>query len=420
MSGFSAADRPLLVCISDIHLTDALHGSVVSKADQFERFWTRIQAARGHRPAQLCFVGDVFDLVRSPAWLEGRQRPYHPGDNVGVTRTVERIVTATLAREAPFFAAIRRRVQAGELEVHYVQGNHDRLLRHAKEARRAIGLALTGRDEPITLHRELAFPDHGVLAYHGHLSDPINFDDDGDATIGDAIGSELILRFPQRIRAMIGADHPAIGDIDDIDDVRPVYAVPAWVRQLGAVQRDLLRPIGQVWSELVDEFLGNDFVSRWLRKQHKTFGLDLGKKLRLLLELSRTRIMAAAHDERLTQLYKVVQHSFDGKMSALAGQQLSRHAGLRYVVNGHSHFAAMQPLGRLGGRPAVYFNTGTWRTVHQIGHDLGGRPSFVPYDAMSYLVMFPDGDTLGRDYEWWTGALVARNEPGHATAEGGR
>jgi hypothetical protein len=46
--------------------------------------------------------------------------------------------------------------------------------------------------------------------------------------------------------------------------------------------------------------------------------------------------------------------------------------------------------------------------VHQIGHDLGGRPSFLPYDAMSYLVFFPDGDKLGREYEWWTGASVAR------------
>ena len=57
----------------------------------------------------------------------------------------------------------------------------------------------------------------------------------------------------------------------------------------------------------------------------------------------------------------------------------------------------------------MYFNTGTWRTVHQIGHDLGGRPAFVPYDAMSYLVFFPDGDALGRDDEWWTGALVGRD-----------
>jgi UDP-2,3-diacylglucosamine pyrophosphatase LpxH len=401
------AERPLLVFISDIHLTDKLHGGVADKAAQLERFWTRIQAARGHRPAELCFVGDVFDLVRSPTWFEGRQRPYHGKDNVGVGKTVERIVEATVAREAGFFAGIRKRVESGELVLHYVLGNHDRLLRGSPAARIAVSRALTGRDD-LEFKSEIAFPEHGVLAYHGHMSDPINASPDGDATIGDAIGSELILRFPQKIRGMVGPDHPGLEEVDDIDDVRPVYAVPAWVRQLGVIKKDLYRPIGQVWGEVVDEFLSNDFVRRWLDDKRKPFGFDIGKKLRLLLELSRTKVMATAHDERLTQLYRVVQHAFDGKMSTFAAQTLAGRKGLRYVVNGHSHFASMQPLGRIDGRPAVYFNTGTWRTVHQIGHDLGGRPAFVPYDAMCYLVFFPDGDAMGRDYEWWTGALVGR------------
>jgi UDP-2,3-diacylglucosamine pyrophosphatase LpxH len=162
-----------------------------------------------------------------------------------------------------------------------------------------------------------------------------------------------------------------------------------------------------VWSEVVDEFLANDFVKRWLTTQRKTFSLDLGKKLRLLLELSRNKLIAHGSDEKLTQLYRFIQHSFDGKMSTVAAGELGRRRGLRYVVNGHSHFPSMQPLGTIDGKPAVYFNTGTWRAVHQIGHDLGGRPSFLRYDAMSYLVFFPSDDKLGRDYEWWTGALVA-------------
>jgi UDP-2,3-diacylglucosamine pyrophosphatase LpxH len=384
----------MLIFVSDLHLTDRLHGNAVSKAQQFERFWTRIREARGHRPAELCFVGDVFDLVRSPGWFATRHRPYHGASNNGVVQSVERIVAETIEREAGFFKAIRERVAAGELKIHYIVGNHDRLLLSAPAARKAVARALLG-EEDLPLHRELEFRDHGVLAYHGNSGDPLNASPDGDATIGDAIGSELILRFPQRVRALVGSDHPGIEHIDDIDDVRPVYAVPAWVRQQSAVQRDLLRPMSQVWSEVVDEFLSNDFVTLWLKAQHKTFSLDMGKKLRLLLELSRNKVMAHGHDERLTQLYRFFQHSFDGKMSTNAGAELlKRGRGLRFVVNGHSHFASMQPLGHVAGKPAVYFNTGTWRTVHQIGHDLGGRPSFLPYDAMS-------------DYEWWTGALVA-------------
>ncbi len=37
-----------------------------------------------------------------------------------------------------------------------------------------------------------------------------------------------------------------------------------------------------------------------------------------------------------------------------------------------------------------------------------GRPTFVAYDAMTYLVFFPPDDPLGRRYEWWTGVTVPR------------
>jgi len=400
-------ERPLLIFVSDIHLTDRLHGNAVSKADQFNRFWERIQIARGKRPAELCIVGDLFDLVRSPSWFEGRHRPYHGASTNGVVKNVEKIVEETIRREADFFTAIRSNVESGQLGVHYVVGNHDRLLLTAPAAQKLVARALIGKDT-MPLHTEIEFPDHGVLAYHGNVGDPINASPDGDATIGDAIGSELILKFPRMLRKLVGEDHPGIEEVDDIDDVRPVYAVPSWVRQQSVMRKELLRPMSMVWSEVVDEFLSNEFVRDWLGKQRKTFSLDLGKKLRLLLELSRNKLMAHGSDERLTQMYKYFQYSFDGKMSAVAATELQKRRGYRYVVNGHSHFPSMQPLGKIDAKPAVYFNTGTWRAVHQIGHDLGGRPSFLAYDAMTYVVFFPDGDKLGRDYEWWTGAMVAR------------
>ncbi|HEX7701207.1 MAG TPA: hypothetical protein VF403_10805 [Kofleriaceae bacterium] len=399
-------ERPLLIFVSDLHLTDSLHGNAVSKEDQFKRFWERIAVVKGKRPAELCVVGDLFDLVRSPSWFDGRHRPYHGAHQNGVIKQVETIVDETIKREQGFFDALKAKIASGELVFHYIAGNHDRLLLTAPAAQQRIANAL-GLPK-LVLHKEMEFRDHGVLAYHGNAGDAINASPDGESTIGDAIGSELILRFPTKLRALVGADHPGIEEIDDIDDVRPVYAVPAWVRQQSAIRPELFKPIRQVWSEVVDEFLANDFVSRWLKTQHKTFSLDLGKKLRLLLELSRNRVIQHGSDERMTQLYRFIQHGFDGKMAALAATELSRRRGLRYVVNGHSHFPSMQPLGRIGDRPAAYFNTGTWRAVHQIGHDLGGRPSFLPYDAMSYLVFFPTDDKLERDYEWWTGAMVSR------------
>ncbi|MGE0791319.1 MAG: hypothetical protein AB7S26_36935 [Sandaracinaceae bacterium] len=409
-----SSERPLAVFVSDIHLTDQLAGAEIPRAAAFERFWQRIEVARGHRPATLCFVGDLFDLVRSPRWFETSHRPFHD-PSPGVEAVVTDIVTRTLERESAFFDAIRGRVQTGALRVEYVLGNHDRLLRHAPLARRAVHRALTGEDRDVVFGTELISDEHRVLAYHGNAGDDINYDPDGGATIGDAIGSELITRFPHRVRELTGEPHP---ELDDIDDVRPVYAVPAWVRHLGLSRPELLRPIQRAWLEVVEGFLHDDFVRDWMKLKHKRFGLDTGKKLRLLLELSTKRVIAKGSDKRLSEAYRVMQHAFDGRMAELAAKRVARDTRTRFVVNGHSHFAAMRPVGTVDGKPAVYFNTGTWRAVHQIGHDLKGRPTFLPYDAMSYLVFFPEGDPLGRDYEWWTGALVATQRGAHAGPSG--
>src|ERR1051325_4925368 len=108
----------------------------------------------------MCIVGDLFDLVRSPSWFEGRQRPYHNATNNGVVKAVERIVEETLKREADFFSALREKMARGELRVHYVVGNHDRLLLSAKAAQQKIADALG--IPTLVLHKELEFKDHGV------------------------------------------------------------------------------------------------------------------------------------------------------------------------------------------------------------------------------------------------------------------
>ena len=94
-------DRSMLVFVSDIHLTDALHNAAIPRVDTFERFWTRIRAARGDRPAQMCFVGDLFDIVRSPSWFQSDLRPYDEPSPALVAR-VEAIVDDVLSRDKLF------------------------------------------------------------------------------------------------------------------------------------------------------------------------------------------------------------------------------------------------------------------------------------------------------------------------------
>jgi UDP-2,3-diacylglucosamine pyrophosphatase LpxH len=399
------ADRGMLIFVSDLHLTDTLKGPAIAKEILFQRFWERINASRGDGEVVIAFVGDLFDIVRSPYWLEGSTRPYQQ-TSAAQAQTVTEICERIIAREERFMAAIRSKVEAGELRVDYILGNHDRLLNDAPEARRAVWRALTGRDTDEKMPTERIYRQHGVIAHHGHTTDFICHSTEGPAPIGDAIGLELIVRYPGELRREVGE---TLDELDDIDDVRPIFAVPSWVRAYASTRKHILKPATKVWRQVVEEFLDNSFTKEW-EKAHRRIGFSEAKKLQMLLQMSTGRVLRKTSDQKLVAIYRMLQQFFDGRFAQNAARRLesSGDERLRYVVNGHSHFSSMTPLGILNGLPAAYFNTGTWRTVHQMGRLTSGRPGFLPYDAMTYLVFFPEADALGRDYEWWTGAMVPR------------
>lgn len=393
--------RQMLIFVSDLHLTGELKGPAVSRAATFDRFWTRIDVARGERPARLCFVGDLFDIIRSRSWLDTELRPYHE-PSPEVLAHVETIVAAIIERESEFLGLVRKAVEAGLLEIDYLLGNHDRLVSHSPKARRMIWKALTGEDRDVEFPSQIIYPEHRVLARHGHTADFVNYNADGSAAIGDAIAPELIMRFPRDVRKRLDA---ALPELDDLDDVRPIFAVPAWVRHYAVARKGVMGPVNDVWADNVENFLQIPFANEWM-KDHRKEG---GKKLRLLLQLSTGKILKKTKDHRLAQLYRFFQTFFDGRFARSSADILlePEHAGLRFVVSGHSHYPSMTPLGDIDGEPTCYFNTGTWRTVHQMGRLTGGRPGFLAYEAMAYLVFFASDDPMGRDYEWWTGAMVA-------------
>ncbi|HEY5677865.1 MAG TPA: hypothetical protein VIR81_13825 [Myxococcales bacterium] len=390
----------MLVFISDLHLRPGAP-SPVARAAQFQRLWQRLEGGRPGAPVRLCLVGDIFDLVRAPEWLGAPVRPYH-APSPALARMVKTIVDATLEADRTFFDAVRGKVEEGTLEVHYLLGNHDRLLEHAPEARAAIRTALGMKGGDAPLPGSLVFPEEGVLAYHGHTVDLLCHEPGGGAPLGDVIASELIVRFPGEIRRRMELPDPRL---DDIDDVRPILAVPGWVRSVAREEKPFLaRVVGTVWRELVEEFLENGWVRDWMKDHHRALKLDFAQRVKLLLALS---ARAKPRDEpRLTQLYYLLMKLLDARFARTAIKQLEarEHRGLRFVVNGHTHFAGMTPLGLVNGKPAVYFNTGTWRQLHQLGNVARGRPAFLAYDAAAYLVFFDRDDALGRTFEWWQGA----------------
>jgi UDP-2,3-diacylglucosamine pyrophosphatase LpxH len=390
----------MLVFISDLHLRPGAP-SPVGREAQFQRLWQRIEGGRPDAPVQLCLLGDIFDLVRAPAWLTSRVRPYDE-PSPALAALVRQIVDDTIEADRPFFEAVRRKVNEGALQIEYVLGNHDRLLAHAPAARAALRAAfgMPGGDAPLPFSR--VFPEQGVLAYHGHTVDHLCHEPDGSAPLSDVIASELIMRFPAEIRRRVEISDP---HLDDIDDVRPILAVPGWVRSVAREEPEFLsQVVGRVWRDLVEEFLSNPWVRIWMKDHHRRLKLDFAQRVKLLLALS---ARAKPRDEpRLTQLYYLLMKLLDVRFARRALKSLEQrdHRGLRFAVNGHTHFAAMTPLGLVNGKPGCYFNTGTWRQLRQLGTVARGRPAFLAYDAAAYLVFFDRGDPLGRTFEWWQGA----------------
>ncbi len=390
----------MLVFISDLHLRPGTP-SPVSRAAQFRRLWQRLEGGRPGAPVRLCLVGDIFDLVRAPEWLASGLKPYAE-PSPALAAQAKAIVEASLEADRAFFEAVRKKVGEGVLEVEYILGNHDRLLAHAPVARAAIraALGMKGGDAPFPF--SLAFPEQGVLAYHGHTVDLLCHEPDGGPPLGDVIATELIVRFPAEIRRRVELPDPRL---DDIDDVRPILAVPGWVRTVAREEPKFLSDVvGRVWRELVDEFLANAWVRTWMKDHHRALKFDFAQRVKLFLALS---ARARPRDEpRLTQLYYVLMKLLDVRFAktALKALEQREHRGLRFVVNGHTHFAGMTPLGLVNGKPGCYFNTGTWRQLRQLGNVARGRPAYLAYDAASFLVFFDEDDPLERTFEWWQGA----------------
>lgn len=394
----------MLIFISDLHLRPGAE-SHIPKHEQFARFWERIERQPHDGPVDLAIVGDFLDLVRSPVWLRGDLRPYHDPSPEQAAE-VELQVRQTVAAEQPFFDALRGQVAAGRLRIHYSLGNHDRLLASAPRARAAVreALGMPGGDDHFPM--ELRFPEHGVLAYHGHSVDDFCSSPDGAAPLADLLASELVVRFPVMLRQELGITDPRL---DDIDDVRPIFAVPSWVRSLVAREvHGVGREVAKAWGRLVHEFLDNPQVTDWFKQHHKAFRFDQASKIRLLLSLSAKGLRI--QDPKFAEAYKVMFGLFDSRFAQVAWESLQeeQNAGLRFVVNGHTHFAGMRPLGPVDGQAAAYFNTGTWRTVHQLGKVGDSEEAFLAYDAMSYLVFFDASDHLGRHFEWWQGVAATR------------
>ncbi|UCD29627.1 MAG: hypothetical protein JSV03_03870 [Planctomycetota bacterium] len=199
-----------------------------------------------------------------------------------------------------------------------------------------------------------------------------------------------------------------VAGLKEIDSVRPRHAVPAWINSLLkriGLERKQVKLINAIWDKIADDFFKIPFVSghnKWWKFNEP---ID---KLRLAFFFSRGASIRNI-SRLITRIYglrkkKVQSHYQDALNEAQLNNQTAR-----FVIHGHTHRYENVPLDTCmkNGHPfnQMYFNTGTWRPVHELAARNPKEEEFIDFNVMTYVAIYKDDERAGRKFETWSGAL---------------
>jgi UDP-2,3-diacylglucosamine pyrophosphatase LpxH len=446
----------MLVIVSDLHLTDGSTGATLEPGamDLFaERLadlaWRACWRAGGsYQPIDrldLVLLGDVLDIIHSQKWLESDLRPWSDLQSPAGFDAVAQITDGILRHNMQTIRSLRSLATesvitvpqanaAGEpvldqielpvaVRTHYMVGNHDwplhlpntqyDVLRH--KVAHHLGL-INQHSRPFPhdsaeseeLHDTLR--SHRVLARHGDIHDPLAFSDDrNSSSLSDVIAIELIGRFIAQLKTDFADDLPAaaITALQEIDQVRPVLLVPAWMENLldrTVPQLPVRTAIKRTWDSLVEQMLALYVV----RERNTWSPIDLIDGLSASLKFSR-RDNGDWTGKTLSFLASLRGAKSESYLPHALAEADFRNRRARHIVYGHTHTQETISLDASHADGYVlhqtYFNAGTWRRTYQPTKALS-RQDFSACDTISLLAFYQGDERSGRAYETWSGTLA--------------
>lgn len=428
---------------------------------------------KGATEIKLVLLGDIPDLVRSQQWFEEdpADRPWGANGLGDVSqlrpnsRTEQRCLdilgrfpsdgrrssapknsilyknwdTFAFFRNLPrsISGALKRKVP---VELIYVVGNHDRLVNLypavRDELRKIMGLTVECHTANILSAYEwwylYEFIDekYGVYARHGHQFDPWNFGGGNDLTrngylkvpVGDVISTEFAVNLPYALQKL-QAKYPAISDgfitnLKEVDNVRPFNRIIEWfyykMKQEDSAQ--LRRALDEAFDTVLHDFLSIDLVQKW-RSPHTRWDELLRGASHPWMRRVIDSITGFTNTEDLLQLLLPTveraaysQEALQQYATAAYNEKIWREkSDLRFIIYGHTHRAALQPLDGEGGREVLYLNTGTWRGHIHRTVPLDKSADFVKLKQMTYVCFYHGGEDRGGkvpgtvSFDVWTG-----------------
>jgi UDP-2,3-diacylglucosamine pyrophosphatase LpxH len=455
----------MLVIISDLHLGDGTCGKSIPPS-AFYLFTDRLREIAYHaswrkdniyKPIEaidLVLLGDILDPQHSTLWLDtlpgdpGYVRPWTDSSAPEYAEKLREVTRAMLAHNTEGIGLLKRCAE-GELihlppadsrgrpdlssterlrlpvRIHYMVGNHDwhyRLPGPAFDAIRQEIIDAMGLSNPPTPFpwevEELEpldeiFELYEAYGRHGDFYDKFNYDPGkgrNAATLGDVFAMEMLNRYPVEVARQVGPDLPIaiVDSLRKLTNVRPALATPLWISgqikqhsKTQALERDLKK----IWDQLGDEMLALPYI----READRPFALDTVDALEVLLHISKRATFKTLNNVVTWVREKMWGGEISYTRFALQEQALL-NASARFIAYGHTHHHEIVPLDSDGTPPTssyqIYMNTGTWHSYYTLTAKDPKAQKFVPYQMLTYLILYRDGQRGGRHFETWSGAFA--------------
>jgi UDP-2,3-diacylglucosamine pyrophosphatase LpxH len=427
----------MLVFISDLHFEDGTAGEHNLSDEAFTIFFKDLIWHAERRKAEdvtVVLLGDVFDLLRTTYWF-GVPKEQRPWGLARLRKTelvphAEEVLSRVVNKNGAALEAFRegvRSLRAKHIKtsVVYVPGNHDRLVNVLPTLRGKARHELDLGDTRDPFDEQFRCAEHAVLALHGHQFDtynvePITPENPDGVPIGDPLTTELITQLPELVVEALHKGDPSLTpteldaircDFQELDNVRPMWAVVDWLR--GHIRRhtDREAAVHQAVDTALDAFRGVAFVKDWFDLHDTWNPSDQADRLQWSLWLAGHMTLKSAHKVApLLERFKEVVSGPDGYEQAARKLFQNESAGTRFVVMGHTHEVVQKaistPMTGSGAKhPRVYLNTGTWRPRQ---HPCADASGFVPWKEMTYVMLFRESERphVGMpSFETWTGNL---------------
>lgn len=418
----------MLVVISDLHLEECSQGVHPAlrinrnlEAKAYQKFIREIakEAAVNHAQAvDLVLAGDILELNHSNIWNEDDIKPYVNMNTISSGSEQEKKILRLLeliGKEERVAASLEtiRSFQTYfdvELRLHYLLGNHDRLVNATPATRQKARELLGIPAEDAPLPHTFTYMDEGKpLAFvrHGHEYDPMNFsknyrnaeiipahipaEEYAAAPVDDFSAIELIYKLPYLFAEHYGAK-TIVEDahlmnlyhrLIEFQDVRPQSALMNFIFSTpGFTHR-------QVWNYLEPIILKE---LNTLRKD--PFLNSPAMQGNILKKVIRW------NPWRKNIPYSLVHRVSRSITSRIGSNEQNLPAGreellqkngdsVRCIISGHTHQPQVALLDAADGIERYYFNSGTWRNQVPVSPNQSG---FGRIKTFSNVVVYDSGE----------------------------